>query len=85
VATSNALRHGGAPAATALSRTGDSWLIPVSDGSTGIPPAPAQGRDPALDGFGLHLVADLSVRHGWFVHRGTKTVWAIVRADPGCG
>jgi two-component sensor histidine kinase len=62
--TSNALRHGGAPAATALSRIGDSWLITVSDPSTGVPPSPAQGRDPALGGFGLYLVADLSVRHG---------------------
>jgi two-component sensor histidine kinase len=79
--TSNALRHGGAPAATALSRTGDTWLITVSDSSTEVPPAPAQDRDPSLGGFGLYLVADLSVHHGWFVHRGTKTVWAIVRAD----
>ena len=77
--TSNALRHGGTPAATALSRTGDNWLVSVSDASTGVPPAPAQGRDPALGGFGLYLVADLSIRHGWFVHRGTKTVWAIVQ------
>ena len=80
--TSNALRHGGAPAATALSRTGDTWLITVSDPSTEVPPAPAQGRDPSLGGFGLYLVADLSVRHGWFVHRGTKTVWAIGRREP---
>jgi hypothetical protein len=77
--TSNALRHGGAPAATALSRTGDDWLVTVSDASTDVPPTPAQGRDPALGGFGLYLVADLSIRHGWFVHRGTKTVWAIVQ------
>ena len=81
--TSNALRHGGAPAATALSRIGDTWLIAVSDTSAEVPPAPAQGRDPALGGFGLYLVADLSIRHGWFVRRGTKTVWAIVRADAG--
>ena len=32
--TSNALRHGGAPVATALSRTGDRWLLAVSDSST---------------------------------------------------
>ena len=83
--TSNALRHGGAPAATALSRTGDTWLVAVSDTSTDVPPAPAQGRDPSLGGFGLYLVADLSLRHGWFVRRGTKTVWAIVRADAAGG
>ena len=79
--TSNALRHGGAPVATALSREGDHWLLAVSDSSTDVPPIPAQGRDPGLGGFGLYLVADLSLRHGWFVERGTKTVWAEIAAD----
>ncbi len=79
--TSNALRHGSAPVATALSRTGDRWLLTVSDSSTDAPPTPAQGRDPRLGGFGLYLVADLSLRHGWFVERGYKTVWAVVEAD----
>jgi two-component sensor histidine kinase len=76
--TSNGLRHGGSPVATTLSRTGDEWLVAVSDSSTEIPPAPAVGRDPGRGGFGLYLVADLAGRHGWFVARGTKTVWAVV-------
>jgi two-component sensor histidine kinase len=81
--TSNALRHGGAPAATALSRSGGQWMVAVSDTSTHVPPAPAVGRDPGLGGFGLYLVADLSARHGWCVTQGTKTVWAVVTAgDP---
>jgi two-component sensor histidine kinase len=79
--TSNALRHGGAPAATALSRAGNEWLVCVSDPSTEVPPTPAQGRDPGLGGFGLYLVADLAVRHGWFRRPGLKTVWAVVTAD----
>ncbi|WP_324273688.1 ATP-binding protein [Blastococcus brunescens] len=79
--TSNALRHGGAPVATALSRTGNQWLLAVSDSSTEVPPTPAQGRDPSLGGFGLYLVADLSARHGWFGNRSTKTVWAVIDAD----
>ena len=78
--TSNALRHGAAPVATALSRTGDQWLVAVSDTSTDVPPAPAVGRDPGLGGFGLYLVAELAARHGWCVVRGTKTVWAVVPA-----
>ena len=78
--TSNALRHGGAPVATALSRTGDRWLLAVSDSSTEVPPTPAQGRDPGLGGFGLYLVADLSAKHGWFRERGAKTVWAVIDA-----
>ena len=78
--TSNALRHGGAPVATALSSAGDQWLLAVSDPSLEVPPKPAQGRDPRLGGFGLYLVADLSVRHGWARERHEKTVWAVVAA-----
>jgi hypothetical protein len=67
--------------ATALSRIGDEWLVAVSDRSPHVAPVPAQGRDPSLGGFGLYLIADLAVRHGWFAGRGVKTVWAVVRAD----
>lgn len=79
--TSNALRHGALPVAAALSRLADRWLIAVSDSSTHIPPAPAEGRDPGLGGFGLYLVADLSAAHGWVLVHGSKSVWAVVDAD----
>ena len=79
--TSNALRHGGQPVATALSRQSDRWLIAVNDSSTDVPPAPAEGRDPGQGGFGLYLVADLSAAHGWFLMRGSKSVWAVVEED----
>ena len=79
--TSNALRHGRPPVATALSRRDDRWLVSVRDSSADVPPAPAQGRDPALGGFGLYLVADLSTAHGWFLDRRQKSVWAVVEAD----
>ena len=79
--TSNALRHGGGPVATALSRVGDQWMVSVSDHSPEIPPEPAKDRDPALGGLGLHLIADLAVRHGWFADRASKTVWAVVADD----
>ena len=78
--TSNALRHGGAPVATTLSRLAERWLICVSDSSTEVPPEPAHGRDPGLGGFGLYLVADLSAAHGWWQHRSAKSVWAVVEA-----
>jgi hypothetical protein len=81
--TSNALRHGGTPVATALSRLRQRWMVAVSDSSTDVPPSPAQGRDPGLGGFGLYLVADLSSAHGWFRDRGQKSVWAGVEADDG--
>ncbi len=76
--TSNALRHGGAPVAAVLGRRGDDWLIAVRDSAADVAPAPAQGRDPGLGGFGLYLVADLSTAHGWFAEPGTKTAWAVV-------
>ena len=78
--TSNALRHGGSPVATALSRAGDHWLIAVSDASTDVPPAPAVGRAPGIGWFGLYIVADIAAAHGWWGARGTKTVWAVVPA-----
>jgi two-component sensor histidine kinase len=78
---SNALRHGGTPVAATLSSAGDQWLLAVSDPSLEAPPMPAQGRDPGLGGFGLYLVADLSVRHGWARERGAKTVWAVIAVE----
>jgi two-component sensor histidine kinase len=77
---SNALRHGHPPVAASLQRAGDEWMIAVTDSSTEVPPTPAEGRDPGQGGFGLYLVADLAVRHGWFRRPGEKTVWAIVTA-----
>ena len=76
--TSNALRHGGTPVAAVLARRGDDWLIAVRDAAADVAPAPAQGRDPGLGGFGLYLVADLSSAHGWYAEPGTKTAWAVV-------
>ena len=79
--TSNALRHGAPPIATALSRQADRWMVAVKDSSAQVPPTPAEGRDPGLGGFGLYLVADLSVHHGFVLERGAKSVWAVVEAD----
>jgi two-component sensor histidine kinase len=79
--TSNALRHGAPPVATALNRGADRWMVAVSDSSTDVPPIPAEGRDPGLGGFGLYLVADLSAAHGWALARGAKWVWAVVESD----
>jgi len=79
--TSNALRHGGSPVATALASRGGQWLLTVTDSSLEVPPEPAKGRDPGLGGFGLYLVADLSAQHGWSPGDDSKTVWAVVQAD----
>ena len=37
----DALRHGGSPVETTLSRTGDEWLVAVRDPSADTPPTPA--------------------------------------------
>ena len=41
-------------------------------------PTPAVDRDPAQGGMGLHLVARMSVAHGWYVDGGCKHVWACL-------
>ena len=65
---SNGLRHGGPPVGATLSRSGDHWMIAITDSAAGQPPHPAQGRDPGRGGFGLYLVADLADRHGVVCH-----------------
>jgi hypothetical protein len=54
------------------------WLLDVSDRAPESLPAPAVGRDPAKGGLGLHLVARLSVAHGWYVDGCYKHVWACL-------
>ena len=75
---SNGLRHGGPPVGATLSRSGDHWMIAITDSAAGQPPHPAQGRDPGRGGFGLYLVADLADHHGWSLTPSTKIVWAVI-------
>jgi anti-sigma regulatory factor (Ser/Thr protein kinase) len=75
---SNALRHGEAPVvATVVAGTGG-WLLDVSDRAPDHMPEPAVDRDPARGGMGLHMVARMSVAHGWYVDDGAKHVWACL-------
>jgi two-component sensor histidine kinase len=78
---SNALRHGTPPADATLSRSGGDWMIAVSDSAAGVPPTPAEGRDPGRGGFGLYLVADLAQQHGWCAAGHRKVLWALLTAD----
>jgi anti-sigma regulatory factor (Ser/Thr protein kinase) len=75
---SNALRHGGPPVTVEVVATGSGWLVDVADGRPDVAPAPAVGRDPALGGLGLHLIARLASSHGWVVDGTTKHVWACL-------
>jgi signal transduction histidine kinase len=75
---SNALRHGESPVVATVIAGSGGWLLDVSDRARGTMPAPAIGRDPAKGGLGLHMVARLSVAHGWFVDGECKHVWACL-------
>ena len=75
---SNALRHGGGRVEAAVRRTGDAFLVAVSDGATGTPPTPAVDRDPSQGGLGLYLIAELSTAHGWYVAAGATVAWALL-------
>ena len=75
---SNALRHGESPVVATVVAGSGGWLLDVSDRAADAMPAPAVDRDPAKGGMGLHLVARLSVAHGWYVDQGSKHVWACL-------
>jgi anti-sigma regulatory factor (Ser/Thr protein kinase) len=75
---SNALRHGESPVVATVVAGSGGWLLNVSDRAPEMLPSPAVDRDPAQGGLGLHLVARLSVAHGWYVDDGRKHVWACL-------
>jgi anti-sigma regulatory factor (Ser/Thr protein kinase) len=75
---SNALRHGERPVVATVVAGSGGWLLDVSDRAPEAMPVPAIDRDPARGGLGLHLVARLSVAHGWYVDDGCKHVWACL-------
>ena len=84
---SNALRHGRAPVEVVVTTLADrSWLLTVSDAAGDLPPTPAVGRDAALGGLGLYMVAGLADAHGWTrTADGRKTVWARIDFATGPG
>src|SRR3954451_12425315 len=75
---SNALRHGESPVVATVVAGSGGWLLDVSDRAAHVMPAPAVDRDPSQGGLGLHLVARLSVAHGWYVDGSCKHVWACL-------
>jgi anti-sigma regulatory factor (Ser/Thr protein kinase) len=73
---SNGFRHGRAPVRVLAVRMAEALLLDVSDGDPHRGPQPAVGRDPALGGMGLRMVAHLTVERGWTVAGDRKHVWA---------
>jgi anti-sigma regulatory factor (Ser/Thr protein kinase) len=78
---SNALRHGERPVVATVVAGSGGWLLDVSDRAPDDMPQPAVNRDPAHGGMGLHIVARMSVAHGWYVDDGAKHVWACLPAS----
>jgi anti-sigma regulatory factor (Ser/Thr protein kinase) len=76
---SNGLRHGGAPVWARVVAAREGLLTEVSDAATERLPELAVGRDPALGGLGLKLIARLTSAHGWYIRRNRKHVWATCR------
>jgi hypothetical protein len=74
--TSNALRHGTGAVDVTIAPTAAGWLLVVDDEAPDQPPLRTVGRDPALGGMGLAMVASLSLDHGWHAGHGRKSVWA---------
>ena len=77
---SNGLRHGCAPVWVCAVRSAGWLLVDVSDGDPQRGPAPATGRDPALGGMGLRMVAHMTAHRGWTVAGDRKHVWACLSA-----
>lgn len=77
----NGLRHGRAPVRVRAVRTVEGLVLDISDGDPHHGPDPAEGRDPALGGMGLHIVAHLTVDRGWLVDGDRKHVWARLRTS----
>jgi anti-sigma regulatory factor (Ser/Thr protein kinase) len=77
----NGLRHGGVPVRVRAVLTAQCLLLEVSDADPHNGPKPAAGRDPALGGMGLHVVAHLSFARGWEVRGDRKHVWACLPVD----
>lgn len=59
-----------------IAGTAAGWLLVVDDEAPDHPPVPAVGRDRALGGMGLGMVAGLALQYGWQPGRGRKSVWA---------
>jgi anti-sigma regulatory factor (Ser/Thr protein kinase) len=74
--TSNALRHGQAPASLHIGDEAGQWLIAVTDSAPDRLPTPARDRPAGAGGYGLYVIADLSTAHGVHYEEATKTVWA---------
>jgi hypothetical protein len=75
---SNGLRHGSPPVSVTLCNHPDGWLVIVSDTAIDHLPAPASDRPASHGGYGLHVIAELSIVHGVARDDHFKHVWALL-------
>jgi hypothetical protein len=76
--TSNALRHGEPPSSLHIGDDAGRWIVIVSDGAPEREPAPARDRPAGQGGYGLYVIADLTVEHGVHYEPDRKLVWACL-------
>ena len=74
--TSNALRHGRRPARLHIGDEHGRWIVIVTDSAPDRPPTPARERPAGQGGYGLYVIADLTVHHGVHYEPDRKLVWA---------
>lgn len=76
--TTNGLRHARPPVDVVVTRSGDAWLVVVSDPGSDVVPV-RHAPDPRRAGqHGLVVVAAVSGATGWFARDGSKHVWATI-------
>jgi len=80
---SNALRHGALPAELQLRDGGDHWVVVAVDSAPHVRPTAAVDRPAGQGGYGLYVVADLTLDHGVEVTEHSKRVWAVLTRSPG--
>ncbi|GII99821.1 histidine kinase-like protein [Sediminihabitans luteus] len=79
--TTNALRHGRAPALVRLHQSRGAYMIEVVDHAPESAPVVAGPRAAGEGGFGLVLASRLAQDVGWYSTRTAKHVWAVLAAD----
>ncbi|MFI5497116.1 ATP-binding protein, partial [Actinoplanes sp. NPDC051859] len=72
----NAIRHGLAPTEIRLSKTGDLFLLDVTDHAPDTIPIPTTAQQTDIGGRGLTLTRSFSADMGWYITPPTKHIWA---------
>jgi serine/threonine-protein kinase RsbW len=72
----NALTHAHPPTVVELRRTGDTFILDVTDDDPDTEPEIAETGSTRSGGRGLRLARELALDIGWYTEGGVKRVWA---------